>query len=437
MAVKQIQHILGLNARNYEYTSVYNRGKGKKIANSKLLTKNVLRKYDMPRPRLFKVFRSDQEVETFEFSKLPDSFVVKPNKGLGGEGIIVVEKRGDEPGQWVTAQGDVVSERDLQLHAGDILEGRFSINDLPDLALIEERVRIHPVFADYAYHGTPDVRVIVFNKVPVMAMLRIPTKESGGRANLFQGAVGAGIDLGTGITTYAIQHSKDIVFMPDTDLKIRGIQIPAWEEVMTLAIRCQAVTNLGYLGADIVIQTGKNNTEKAVPKVLELNAQPGLKIQLANRAGLRRRLERVEGLEVESPEQGIRIARNLFGDRSLAHLSKKVKEIGVFETVEVVDAKGERVEVKAKVDTGAFRSSLDEELAEELGLLEPEKILFERKYRSALGKHKRPIVEIEFYLGGRKVVTTANVTDRSRMSRPMLVGRQDLDGFVIRVRGDS
>jgi len=430
MAMK-LGHILGLNARNHEYTSVYNSRRAKKLADSKLLTKSILRKHKLGIPKLYRVFRNDKDVESFDYTKLPESFVVKPNKGLGGEGIIVIERSGEYAGEWITTQGETITIRDIKLHLGDILEGRFSMHDLPDMGFIEGRVRIHPSFEPYAYHGTPDIRVIVFNKVPIMAMLRIPTKESGGRANLFQGAVGAGIDLATGVTTYAIQYSKEIIFMPDTQLKIRGIQIPEWEKVLELAIRCQEVTNVGYLGSDIVLQPSIKNPGDSMPMVLELNAQPGLKIQLCNKAGLRRRLERIEGLEVDTPDKGIRIAQELFGDKSLAHLGKKPKKLSVFETLEVISAEGGRVPIKAKIDSGAYRSSIDINVAKELGLLTPENILMRRQFESALGQHYRDVISITFYLAGRKIETTASVVDRSKLKRPMIIGRRDLTGYLL------
>jgi len=64
--------------------------------------------------------------------------------------------------------------------------------------LVEERIKIHPMFLSLTKWGTPDVRVIVYNRVPVMAMLRVPTEKSGSKANLQQGAIGLGIDLATG-----------------------------------------------------------------------------------------------------------------------------------------------------------------------------------------------------------------------------------------------
>jgi alpha-L-glutamate ligase-like protein len=429
----KMENILGMNARNHRFTSVYNRAKGKRIANSKLLTKEVLGKAKLPIPKLYQVFENDEDVDQFDFSQLTGSFVVKPNKGLGGEGIMVIRQQTRNPGVWLTTEGEEVTEADLKLHIADIMEGRFSMHDLPDAAFLEERVRIHPMFRRYAYHGTPDIRVVIFNKVPVMAMLRIPTKESGGRANLHQGAVGAGIDLAAGITTHAIQYEDEVVYMPETRKKIRGIRVPEWEEVLKLAIRCQEVTGLGYLGADIVLQPSKKSPGKTLPKVLELNAQPGLKIQMANRVGLLRRLERIEGLEVDTAEKGIRIAQELFGDRNLAHLGKKAKVVGVFETIAVLNGEGKKTEVKAKIDTGAWRTSIDREVAERLGLLKEENILYKKGYRSALGRHRRPVVGLTFYMKGRKIKTAANVADRRHLKRPMIIGRNDLNGFLVEI----
>ena len=427
----QMSDVLGMNARNYRFTSRYNKKKAKRIANSKLLTKSTLRKVKLPTPRLYRVFREDREIEVYDFTKLPESFVVKPNRGLGGEGIIVIEKGGAYAGEWIDAEGSRVTIRDLQLHIGDILEGRFSINDLPDFAFVEERVRIHPVFERYAYHGTPDIRVIVFNKVPVMAMLRIPTEESGGRANLFQGAVGAGIDLATGVTTHAIQYSNEVVFMPGTRRKIRGIQIPEWDQILDLSVTCQEVTGLGYLGADIVLQPSIKTPGKTLPKVLELNAQPGLKIQLCNKAGLLRRLERVEGLTVESAAHGIQISKELFGDKRLKHLGKQKKTIGVFEDVYVENQLRDKQLVQAKIDTGAFRTSIDAVLAQDLGLLRKDNVLMTKQFGSALGQHTRQVIGITFYLGDKKIETSASVADRSDLKRQMIIGRRDLNGFVV------
>jgi alpha-L-glutamate ligase-like protein len=429
--------ILGMNARNHLYQARYNRRQGKRVAASKLLTKSVLKKAKLSVPKLYRIFKTEKAVEKFDFTRLPESFVVKPSRGLGGEGILVVERGGVYAGEWITVDQQRVRVADLRLHIRDILAGRFSMFDLPDSAFIEERVLVHPRFEKICFQGTPDIGVLVFNRVPVMAFLRLPTRESHGKANMFQGAVAGGIDMATGVTTYAIKHTHEIKFFPGTRRRLKGIRIPRWDEVLELAVRAAEAVGLGYCRTDIVLQPRrtKKGKLKSVPMVLEVNSQPGLKIQLANQTGLRRRLERVEGLRVKTVKQGIALGKALFASRDEAEsIQGGVVHVGVFEDVEVEDFLGERHKVKAKVDTGAFRSSIDKSLADELGLLDPENILWQVGYRSALGREERKVVGLTFYLKGKRIKTSASVSDRSRLKRPMIIGRRDLLGFAVRVR---
>ncbi len=431
-----IKHkVLGLNSRNHLYTSRYNTKRGKKIANSKLLTKKVLREAGIRIPKTYGIIHNREELEQLDFLSLPrNGFVIKPNNGLGGQGILIVDRAGKYAGEWLDSEGKVLTTGDLKLHIGDILQGRYSMDDLADKAYIEELIRIHPVFEKYAYHGTPDIRVIVFNKVPIMAMLRLPTEESGGKANMYQGAVAVGIDIATGVTTYAVHHAKRITFLPGTRRKVRHLQIPSWEEILETAVRVQEVVPLGYLGVDLVLQPKFNQKGELIgeqPMILEINAQPGLKIQLTNMAGLWERLERVEGLRIKSMKQGVRVGRALFADPKLMEKGLGRKTIGTVEEVEIVSFDGEKLKVKAKIDTGADSSSIDKELAEELGLLNTSNILYENYFRSALGRRKRLVVQGTFYLAGRKIKTRFSVTNRSKLRYKVLIGKRDLKGFVI------
>lgn len=430
------QHdILGMNARNFLFQSRYNRLKAKRIADSKLLTKRVLKQAKLAIPKLYKQFKTEFKVDQFDLTKLPDSFVVKPSQGLGGEGILVVEKKDD--GGWLAVDGQRVSPEDLRLHILDILAGRYSMLDLPDRAFIEEHVRVHPRFEPISCQGTPDIGVLVFNRVPVMAFLRLPTKESHGKANMFQGAIACGIDIASGVTTGAVRYTDEIKFFPDTRRKLAGISIPRWDEILELAVKAAEASGLGYCRVDVALQprTTKTGKLKSTPMVLEINAQPGLKIQLANKAGLLSRLKRVEGLKVKTVKQGIEIAKQLFSSREEAEsIEGGVLRVGIFEEAEVVDINGERQAVKAKLDTGAFRTSIDEVLAKKLGLMDPENLLWERHYHSTLGREERQVIGLTFYLKGKKIKTAASVTDRSQLKRPMIVGRRDLLGFSIRVK---
>ncbi len=424
----KLRDVLGLNSRNHLYTSVYNSRKGKSIANSKLLTKKTLRANKVRVPETFAVIKGMEALENFDFLKLPRDFVVKPNNGLGGQGIVVIESPGEYAGEWIDSQGVVWGVNDLRLHIGDILAGRYSMDDVSDIAYIEERVRVHPIFEKYSYHGTPDIRVIVFNKIPVMSYVRLPTEESGGRANLFQGAAAVGIDIASGITTYGVHHAKPTEFFPGTRRKLANIQIPQWEEILETAIKASEAIGLGYMASDIVLQPVG---DKSTPMILEVNAQPGLKIQIANRSGLRERLARVKGLKVVSAKHGIKVAQALFADPKLVEKGLGRKTVGALEEVEVLGHNGKSFEVKAKIDTGADGSSIDRVLAEELGLLEPDNILYYDYFRNALGRKKREIVGVTFIMAGRKMKTQISIADRSRLRTKMIVGRRDLKQFAV------
>lgn len=424
----KLSNILGLNARTQLYTYRYNTHEGKKIADSKLQTARVLRKAGIPLPEIYKKFHKLLDISEFNWNSLPDAFALKPSRGLGGEGIIVVKKRAKDRSGWITTQRNKVTVEDLKLQALDILEGAYSLGNEPDVAFIQEYVGRHRAFRRYAYRGTPDIRIIVFNKVPIMAMLRLPTKDSGGRANLHQGAIGVGVDIATGITTKAIWYGNLIKFKPGTERKLNGIKIPDWTKVLETAVRAQMASGLGYVGVDIVLHPEKG------PMVLELNAQPGLQIQLANTAGLKKRLERVEELEVRDAEHGVRIAKALFAERFSDRVKAEegIKTVNVWETIKIVSAKGEKVEVKAKIDTGAWKTSIDETLAKKLGIFGKSHVLWTQLYKSGLGQEKRKVISLTFYLAGRRINTLANVARREHLRSPVIIGRRDLVGFLVK-----
>ncbi|MBI4157485.1 ATP-dependent zinc protease [Candidatus Woesebacteria bacterium] len=424
----KISSILGLNARFQQFSYPFNPRRGKKIADSKLQTKRVLKKAGIPVPKIYKKFKNPLQVFEFDWKSLPDSFALKPSKGLGGEGIVVIKKRSKMGAWWITTQRKKVTEEDLKLHTLDILEGAYSVGNVPDVAFIQEFVGRHKTFRRYAYRGTPDIRVIVFNKVPVMAMLRLPTRESGGRANLHQGAVAVGIDIASGVTTTAVRNGQQIVYKPGTKRKLRGIKIPNWDTVLEMAISASEAINLGYLGVDVVLHPERG------PMILELNAEPGLEIQLANLSGLRKRLEKVEDLSVRDAEHGAKIARALFASPLIK--SKKEKSaitVGIFEEVKIKSKKGSRL-IQAKIDTAAARSSIDKRVANELGLLNKENIILTRRFKSALGVQERPVIGVTFWLKGKKIKTAVGVADRTTLKRPFLIGVRDLGGFLIEPR---
>lgn len=279
--------VIGMNRRNAEFVLRYNPRQFYPRVDDKLITKNLAHAAGIDVPPLYDAIEIERQARDLprRVNSFPE-FVVKPARGAGGEGIIVID--GHENGYYRKASGATLTEDELRHHASNILSGLYSLGGQPDKVLIEYRVHFDPVFDDYCYQGVPDVRILVFLGVPVMAMVRLPTRQSDGRANLHQGAIGAGIDLATGRTLSAVYLNNVIQHHPDTARPIAGIEIPHWRQLLELASRCYALTGLGYQGADFVIDRDKG------PLLLELNARPGLNVQIANRAGLLPRLRDVE-----------------------------------------------------------------------------------------------------------------------------------------------
>ena len=424
----KLSSILGLNARTQLFSYRYNTMRGRKICDSKLQTAKLLRLTGVPYPEIYEKFRRPQDTLSFDFGSLPSSFALKPSRGLGGEGIIIVKRRAKDGVGWITTQRQRVTQDELKLHILDILEGAYSMGNTPDVAFIQEFVGRHKAFRKYAYRGTPDIRIIIFNKVPVMAMLRLPTKDSGGRANLHQGAVAVGIDIATGITTKAIWYGSQILLKPGSNKKLRGIKIPDWTKILEMAVQVSEASGMGYLGVDIVLHPIKG------PMVLELNAQPGLQIQLASGAGLKKRMERVEDLEVRDGEHGVKIARALFSERFADRVKAEegIKTVGVWEEVKVVGGDNKKHPVKAKIDTGAWKTSIDRDMAKSLGITDKSNVLWTKIYKSSLGREVRKVVSLTFYLAGTRVSTIANVAARSHLRTPLIIGRKDLKGFLVK-----
>jgi len=282
--------ILGMNARNVAYITRYNPRSRYPLVDDKLKTKMVVRKAGVTVPDLLLVIRTQHEIEEIDkvLSKF-DQFVIKPSRGSGGKGILVIVGR--EGDHFIKASGAKLTAEDVKRDLSNITSGLYSLGGKPDVAFVESLVVADPIFAHVSYEGVPDIRIIVFKGYPVMGMLRLATRESDGKANLHQGAVGVGLDMGTGKSIAAVQHNRPVARHPDTGHPLRDIQVPHWRALLTLAARCHDVIRLGYLGADFVLDVNHG------PMLLELNARPGLAIQIANNAGLRPRLRAVENLD--------------------------------------------------------------------------------------------------------------------------------------------
>ena len=300
--------VLGMNQRNAEFVLPNNPRRNYPRVDDKLRTKRLAAAAGIPVPALLGVVAFDHELRNLP--RVLDGltqFVLKPARGSQGNGIVVVTDV--ENGTYRRPSGRILSFQQLRQHVSSTIAGVFSLSGDVDTCLVEDRVIAHPGFENLTRLGIPDVRVIVYRGVPVMAMCRLPTLASDGRANLHQGAIAAALDLATGRIVSAAYRNQPITHHVDTEAPIVGFEVPQWDAVVSLAARASAVSGLGYVGVDVVIDALRG------PVLLELNARPGLAIQVAHLEGLLPRLRAVEGLgdtmQMEWTER-CALARRLF-----------------------------------------------------------------------------------------------------------------------------
>ncbi|MFT5593389.1 MAG: alpha-L-glutamate ligase-like protein [Oceanicoccus sp.] len=306
--------ILGMNKRNVAYISRHNPRRLFPLVDNKLKTKLLAQQAGITTPNLIATVTSQHDVSSLaNYLAGSQGFAVKPAKGSGGKGILVLNRHDDE--HFVKNNGNLISLLDLQRHVSNILSGLYSLGGAPDVAIIEELIEFDPQFNGYSFEGVPDIRVIIFKGFPVMAMMRLATRASDGKANLHQGAVGVGLDIATGKPLHAVQNGQSILHHPDTGQDLSQLKIDNWQTLLMLAARCYEVTGLGYLGADMVIDSSKG------PMLLELNARPGLTIQVANGTGLLHRLTPIDRLSAKelnhSPEKRVALAQAWFASEPL------------------------------------------------------------------------------------------------------------------------
>ncbi|GAB5477203.1 MULTISPECIES: alpha-L-glutamate ligase-like protein [Marinobacter] len=282
--------MLNMNRRNVDYIARYNDRTSYPLVDNKLKTKLAVSEYGVKTPKLLQVVRQQHEISHFrEMAEDLAGFAIKPAKGSGGKGITVITGRdGDD---FIKASSARISVAMLERHLTNILAGLYSLAGTPDVAIVENLVQSSPALAKYSFQGVPDIRIVVFQGYPVMAMLRLATTASDGKANLHQGAVGVGLDIGSGQSLNAVQFNRPITLHPDTGLALENIRIEDWENMLEMAARCYEATGLGYMGVDLVVDANEG------PLLLELNARPGLAIQMANGCGLLPRLNAIESLK--------------------------------------------------------------------------------------------------------------------------------------------
>ncbi|SDB63049.1 alpha-L-glutamate ligase-related protein [Flavobacteriaceae bacterium MAR_2010_188] len=274
--------VIGLNQRNLELIYTKNKREDYKLADDKIITKNILHEADIACAETYQVIYKIKDIENaWKNCQQYQSLAIKPANGSGGGGIMIVRKSKD--GGWLN-KGQAISDHDIMHHITSIVSGFFSRGD-GDSCLIEECIVPHHFFTEIYNEGVPDFRIITLNSKPLMAMLRMPTSKSGGMANLHQQGVGIGVDMKTGKLTEVYDGKTYSNYHPDSPKLVTGLEIPFWEEILDLSIKTSKAFPLKYLGIDLVIDKVKG------PQIMEINVRPGLAIQMVNRCGLQQARE--------------------------------------------------------------------------------------------------------------------------------------------------
>lgn len=282
-----INGVLGMNDRNYSVIAKYNKRSLYTLVDDKVKTKQLANNINISTPKMIGIIEHQYEVKNLlDIVKGYKTFVIKPAHGSGGKGVLVIKDYDGE--KFCSASGEILTFKDVYQHVSNTLSGLFSLGGRYDVALIEETVNFSDVFKNFSYHGIPDVRVIVYKGFPAMVMMRLATKESDGKANLHQGGVGVGLDVKTGATLRAVLHNKPVTIHPDTGANLMDLKVPYWREHLLIGALAYDMTGLGYLGADIVLDKNRG------PMMLEINARPGLAIQISNGRGLKTRLKEID-----------------------------------------------------------------------------------------------------------------------------------------------
>ena len=303
-----------MHVRNINLIAAHNPRHLYPLVDNKLKTKLLAHEKGVETPGLIAALMTQHDVRDLDrFIADHTGFAIKPAKGSGGKGILVIEARRNEC--FIKPSGQELDADDIRRHASNVLSGLFSLGGSPDVAIIEELIRPDAMYRDLSVEGVPDIRVIVYRGFPIMAMMRLSTRDSDGKANLHQGAVGLGLSIVDGSPVNAIQFDRTIDEHPDSGADLMAVRIPRWTSLLTLAARAADATGLGYIGADLVIDRDRG------PLLLELNARPGLAIQIANRQGLAPRIDAINRLTpkhfLDKADARVRLSIEMFGQGQL------------------------------------------------------------------------------------------------------------------------
>ena len=387
--------ILWMNARNLKYIKRFNPKKAIRLADNKLKTKKFLSLRGIPVPETFAIIDSRKTLFDFDRKSLPEKeFVIKPNKGSKWKGIMIVEmkeiwRKSEENIKKIWKNGmfffsrfgekmkifrkgsnewlifkvwkEVYSYDDFIRRLIDILDWKYSLTFWWDKILIEEKLEPGENFKQFCQWWLADIRVIVFNLIPVAAMVRMPTPWSWGKANLAQWGVWLGIEVGS--WKIKSMYYKRKIYTKDFPwdfAKFWRKKIPFWDDILLYSSKIQYFVNIWYLALDWVI------TDEG-PKLLEINARAGLEVQNASNLPLKRRLEKIADIKVDEPAKWVDIAKSLFTtEKKVITLNKVLYLSQKWQIILEWEEEDEKIQITVEVDLKKTKNYISPDLYEKV-----------------------------------------------------------------------
>jgi len=299
--------ILWVNKRALKYIKPFNPKKKIRLADSKLETKKLLKDIDIPHPQLLDVIKDRIQLKDYTFYNfIWKDFVVKPNRGSKWKWVMICNMIDENN---IKASWSIFNIYEFKKQIVDILDGKYSLTLWNDKVLIEERIMPGDDFDLFCQYWLADIRIISRNLIPVMAMLRYPTKESWWTANIAKWWIWFGIDIGS--WKIKSMYYKRKIYTKDFLEEFKHFKnktIPYWDDMLLYSSQIQYFTNIWYLWLDWSIS-------KKWPTLIEINARAGMEIQLVNASWLENRLMKISDIKINSPSKWVEIWKTLFSKK--------------------------------------------------------------------------------------------------------------------------
>ena len=128
--------VMGINRRNGAYIMRYNDRRLYPLVDDKVRTKQLALQAGLRVPEQYGLIRSEREIRQLaDIAARHGDFVIKPARGAGGDGIVVIEDRFES--FYRSVSGRLIGAEELEFHLSGILSGLYSLGGQRDQALIE------------------------------------------------------------------------------------------------------------------------------------------------------------------------------------------------------------------------------------------------------------------------------------------------------------